>query len=515
MAEKGKGRQDALNRLKRLEPKQQSRAEAPPVYAPEPREAPETQRQRDKAELREALRRAGVIEVPERLAREVGRRALRTERAERELATVQAKALADVTEANAKLRATEIFLENLQTGQATEIKDLRERLAVAEAAGKSGSETATLLSAQIETLKKEHAEAYDAAVTERNKQIATLTEKIQILETRLGAEQKGRAQSEAELDRIAELRTNASEELRQANDMIEQLRTGIETAQGENRALTARELALISRVSDATEAAKRLELQLQQLKDADERAKTAVNENADLRALAARLQAQVEGHGQSKADLERAMAEIGQKSAESSSASAKERAEREKNVKAFKEVVGKLRSLIINQIRATDDINEARAAGLLLDMVLDLLEKGSEGDTLDPQKAMALISDYIQSTENSPSAPPVDSNPAPPQTPPTTPAAPEQTPSSPQSTETIGSDLNRFMQEEVKDAPGSIVRLNDLYNAYAEWCEAQEKEPETMTLFSRALQAFPIRKEKIGGRVTYFDIALRKAPESA
>jgi hypothetical protein len=71
------------------------------------------------------------------------------------------------------------------------------------------------------------------------------------------------------------------------------------------------------------------------------------------------------------------------------------------------------------------------------------------------------------------------------------------------------SDVQKFYREEVVATEGSSITLNDLYNAYCNWSEDQEKEPLAMPTFSREFRALGVRKEKIGGRVRYFDIALR------
>lgn len=75
------------------------------------------------------------------------------------------------------------------------------------------------------------------------------------------------------------------------------------------------------------------------------------------------------------------------------------------------------------------------------------------------------------------------------------------------------SDVQRFYREEVLASDGSSITLNDLYNAYCNWSEDQEKEPLAMPTFSREFRALGVRKEKIGGRVRYFDVALRTAQE--
>ena len=77
------------------------------------------------------------------------------------------------------------------------------------------------------------------------------------------------------------------------------------------------------------------------------------------------------------------------------------------------------------------------------------------------------------------------------------------------------SDVQRFYREEVVASDGSSITLNDLYNSYCNWSEYQEKEPLAMPTFSREFRALGVRKEKIGGRVRYFDVALRSEQEAA
>jgi hypothetical protein len=76
------------------------------------------------------------------------------------------------------------------------------------------------------------------------------------------------------------------------------------------------------------------------------------------------------------------------------------------------------------------------------------------------------------------------------------------------------SDVQRFYRDEVLATDGMSITLNDLYNAYCNWSEDQEKEPLAMPTFSREFRALGVRKEKMGGRVRYFDIALRAEQEA-
>jgi hypothetical protein len=75
------------------------------------------------------------------------------------------------------------------------------------------------------------------------------------------------------------------------------------------------------------------------------------------------------------------------------------------------------------------------------------------------------------------------------------------------------SDVQRFYREQVLASDGASITLNDLYNAYCHWSEEQEREPLAMPTFSREFKALGVRKEKMGGRVRYFDIAVRPQRE--
>jgi len=75
------------------------------------------------------------------------------------------------------------------------------------------------------------------------------------------------------------------------------------------------------------------------------------------------------------------------------------------------------------------------------------------------------------------------------------------------------SEVQRFYREQVVGEVGSSVTLNDLYGAYCDWSKEQGKNELTMPMFSREFRALGVRKEKIGGRIRYFDIALRSESE--
>jgi len=71
------------------------------------------------------------------------------------------------------------------------------------------------------------------------------------------------------------------------------------------------------------------------------------------------------------------------------------------------------------------------------------------------------------------------------------------------------SDVERYYRERIVAAGGSSLTSQDLYESYCAWCEERDKEPFAMPTFSREFKSFGIRKERIGGRTRYFDIALR------
>jgi hypothetical protein len=73
------------------------------------------------------------------------------------------------------------------------------------------------------------------------------------------------------------------------------------------------------------------------------------------------------------------------------------------------------------------------------------------------------------------------------------------------------SDVERYYRERIVASGGSSLTSQDLYESYCGWCEERDKEPFAMPTFSREFKSFGIRKERIGGRTRYFDIALRSA----
>lgn len=77
------------------------------------------------------------------------------------------------------------------------------------------------------------------------------------------------------------------------------------------------------------------------------------------------------------------------------------------------------------------------------------------------------------------------------------------------------SDIQRHYRQRVVRSRGSSVSIRDLYDDYCDWCEAEGKEPLPMPTYSREFKTLGVRKDKIGGRIRYFDVELRTALERA
>jgi hypothetical protein len=69
-------------------------------------------------------------------------------------------------------------------------------------------------------------------------------------------------------------------------------------------------------------------------------------------------------------------------------------------------------------------------------------------------------------------------------------------------------DVRAHYEQRVVRSPGSNVTAQDLYDDYCDWCEESGNDVLPMPTFSRAFKAFGVRKDKLGGRVRYFDIGL-------
>jgi hypothetical protein len=77
------------------------------------------------------------------------------------------------------------------------------------------------------------------------------------------------------------------------------------------------------------------------------------------------------------------------------------------------------------------------------------------------------------------------------------------------------SDIQRHYRQRVVSSPGSNVTAQDLYDDYCDWCEAEGKEALPMPTYSREFKTLGVRKDKVGGRIRYFDVELKAALERA
>jgi hypothetical protein len=77
------------------------------------------------------------------------------------------------------------------------------------------------------------------------------------------------------------------------------------------------------------------------------------------------------------------------------------------------------------------------------------------------------------------------------------------------------SDIQRHYRQRVVSSPGSNVTAQDLYDDYCDWCEEEGKEALPMPTYSREFKTLGVRKDKLGGRIRYFDVELKAALERA
>ena len=246
MAKNEEARRSALEQLRRLaaedaEPAQVARPRE--AHRPPPPPATEIPGAAPAPETR-PRRRPGTVEVPESVARDVGRRALRTETAEHALAQEQARASGRLQEALGKLAAVEETWTRVEAALRGDIEQhLRERndaVVRVETANTRIQELQT----QIDEFTQKKGPEYDAAIRERDVQIRERDQQLELLRKNLiGA---GLAQQQLEYQ-IAELRSsssNASKDLELARAEIEKLnlRTTDQLASSRQQALREAEL---------------------------------------------------------------------------------------------------------------------------------------------------------------------------------------------------------------------------------------------------------------------------------
>jgi phage/plasmid-associated DNA primase len=70
-------------------------------------------------------------------------------------------------------------------------------------------------------------------------------------------------------------------------------------------------------------------------------------------------------------------------------------------------------------------------------------------------------------------------------------------------------DVERFYKERVETNNGSSVTATQLYEDYCAWCETKDKEPLALPTFGREFGDLGVKKDRIAGRVRYFNIALK------
>jgi hypothetical protein len=70
-------------------------------------------------------------------------------------------------------------------------------------------------------------------------------------------------------------------------------------------------------------------------------------------------------------------------------------------------------------------------------------------------------------------------------------------------------DVEHHYRQRVVSARGSNITVQDLYDDYCDWCEEQGKEALPMPTYSREFKTLGVRKDKMGGRVRYFDVELK------
>jgi phage/plasmid-associated DNA primase len=73
------------------------------------------------------------------------------------------------------------------------------------------------------------------------------------------------------------------------------------------------------------------------------------------------------------------------------------------------------------------------------------------------------------------------------------------------------SDIQRHYRQRVVRSRGSSVSIQDLYDDYRDWCEAEGQQPRILSVYSRGLRRLGVRKGKIARRIMYFNIELISA----
>ncbi len=69
-------------------------------------------------------------------------------------------------------------------------------------------------------------------------------------------------------------------------------------------------------------------------------------------------------------------------------------------------------------------------------------------------------------------------------------------------------DVEEYFDERVGREPGSSVTALALYDDYCQWCEAKEKQPLGLPIFTRRFSDLGVQKAKVAGRIRYMDVRL-------
>jgi hypothetical protein len=69
-------------------------------------------------------------------------------------------------------------------------------------------------------------------------------------------------------------------------------------------------------------------------------------------------------------------------------------------------------------------------------------------------------------------------------------------------------DVEVYFDERVGKEPGSSVTALALYDDYCQWCEAREKQPLGLPIFTRKFSDLGVQKAKVAGRIRYMDVKL-------
>jgi len=69
-------------------------------------------------------------------------------------------------------------------------------------------------------------------------------------------------------------------------------------------------------------------------------------------------------------------------------------------------------------------------------------------------------------------------------------------------------DVELYYDERVGKEAGSSVTALALYDDYCQWCEAKEKQPLGLPIFTRRFSDLGVQKAKVAGRIRYMDVRL-------